>query len=91
MVQLLNAILALVLNQQKHLLQVIDKFSSIQLYPNPNTGNFVIELTLSNNSSLSADVQILNVFGQMIYMNRTTIVEVTGKNPNLPYKATADQ
>jgi len=49
--------------------------SSLQLYPNPGNGNFVIELALGENSSSEADVQIVNMFGQVIYMNRTAIVD----------------
>jgi len=49
--------------------------SSLSIYPNPNNGNFVIESTLNDNSSSEADIQIINMFGQVIYMTRTAIVD----------------
>jgi len=49
--------------------------TSFTVYPNPTNGNFVIELALNENSSTEADVQIVNMFGQVIYINRTSIVD----------------
>jgi len=48
---------------------------SLFLYPNPSNGKFIIDLMLANNSNDVADVQVLNVFGQVIFANQVALTE----------------
>jgi len=48
--------------------------SGLNLYPNPNGGQFAVELHVADNISSEADVQITNMLGQSIYLDRTAIV-----------------
>ncbi|HYV92354.1 MAG TPA: MopE-related protein [Chitinophagales bacterium] len=49
--------------------------SSMNIYPNPNSGQFVIELTFDDNTSSVADIQIVNMLGQVIFRRQTTMVD----------------
>jgi len=46
----------------------------LNLYPNPNDGQFVIQLQLNDDVNTQADIQINNVLGQSIYLDRKAIV-----------------
>ncbi|MBA3649543.1 MAG: T9SS type A sorting domain-containing protein [Chitinophagales bacterium] len=46
----------------------------LSLYPSPNNGQFVIELQLSGAVNEQADIEILNILGQSVYLNRTAVV-----------------
>jgi hypothetical protein len=46
----------------------------LNLYPNPNGGQFVVALHVADNTNSEADVQITNMLGQNIYFDRTAIV-----------------
>src|SRR6185295_20043536 len=46
----------------------------LNLYPNPNHGDFVLELKLDDDMNTEADIQIMNELGQSIYLDRAAIV-----------------
>jgi hypothetical protein len=48
--------------------------AELNLYPNPNRGDFIVELHFSDDANSEADVQVLNTLGQTIYLDRTAIV-----------------
>jgi hypothetical protein len=45
---------------------------TFEIYPNPTVGEFVIDLTL-NTSATSADMQLLNIVGEIIYSNTVSV------------------
>ncbi len=45
----------------------------LSVYPNPNTGDFVLGGTLNSNNSMDAHIHLVNTTGQIIYA-RTTLV-----------------
>ncbi len=52
-----------------------DLFSAeLSLYPNPNHGDFVVDLHFSDDVNDQADVQVINTLGQTVYLNRTAVV-----------------
>ena len=55
--------------------------AQLNLYPNPNSGQFVIELKLDDDVNTEADIQIMNALGQNIYLERTAIVNGELFNP----------
>ena len=51
--------------------------TSLNVYPNPTDGTFTLELKLGDDlvsNETEADVQIMNVFGQSIYLDHAVIV-----------------
>jgi hypothetical protein len=48
--------------------------ATLNLYPNPNSGQFVVELMFDDDVNSEADIQILNALGQIMYLDRTAIV-----------------
>jgi hypothetical protein len=47
---------------------------TLNLYPNPSSGQFVVNLKLADDVNTEADIQIMNSLGQTIYADRTKIV-----------------
>ncbi|HEX8676510.1 MAG TPA: T9SS type A sorting domain-containing protein, partial [Segetibacter sp.] len=43
-----------------------EKSSALKLYPNPNKGQFMVELHLSNNINANAKIELLNMMGQTV-------------------------
>ena len=52
---------------------VIRNTMSISIYPNPNEGNFVLQINKLNSSNQSFSIKIFNMLGQEIYNNNQTI------------------
>ena len=55
--------------------------SSVNIYPNPSTGDFRIELGNLNNNNVN--VKITNVAGQIVYTAENEIVEGNALNVHL--------
>ena len=49
--------------------------AGLKLYPNPNNGQFILDLNLGTSISTTVDVQIMNMLGQTVYMDRTGVMD----------------
>jgi hypothetical protein len=61
---------------------------TFDIYPNPTIGEFVIDMTL-NTTATSADMQLLNIMGEIVYnnsvsVNNGSIIESIQLNDNVP-------
>ena len=50
-----------------------DNLQSLNLYPNPNAGIFIIDLNTGTTSEATVDIQIMNMVGQVVYLDRTKL------------------
>ncbi len=48
--------------------------SDLSIYPNPNHGQFVVELSFGDDVNSTADIEVRNMLGQSVYLTRTAIV-----------------
>jgi len=51
----------------------ISSTNNIGIYPNPNTGNFIISGTFNNTTDNEATIEILNVTGQVVYTDKASV------------------
>jgi hypothetical protein len=47
----------------------------LTLYPNPNNGVFIVELNIGEANTDPVDIQVLNMLGQAVYMDRTAAID----------------
>jgi hypothetical protein len=47
----------------------------LNIYPNPATNNFTVLLNTGNNISIPADIQLVNVLGQIVLVQHTSITD----------------
>ncbi|HYV92570.1 MAG TPA: T9SS type A sorting domain-containing protein [Chitinophagales bacterium] len=50
-----------------------ETITSLKLYPNPANGNFIIELNAANTLETTANIQVINMLGQIVYTNQAAI------------------
>ncbi len=43
------------------------------IYPNPSNNQFTIDIKLNNDYSGSSEIEIMNMYGQIVYQASTTI------------------
>ncbi len=48
--------------------------AELNLYPNPNHGDFMVQLHFPDDINSQADVLVTNTIGQTVYLNRTAVV-----------------
>ena len=57
-----------------------------EIYPNPNNGNFFIDVIIANESTV--DIQLINYVGQVVYRNTNSVsnsgTKISISTPNLP-------
>jgi len=53
----------------------IDVDAGLKLYPNPNNGQFILDLDLGSSINAGVDVQIMNMLGQVVYSDRTAVMD----------------
>ncbi|MCY7409501.1 MAG: T9SS type A sorting domain-containing protein, partial [Chitinophagales bacterium] len=49
--------------------------AALSLYPNPTSGNFIIEMNFSSSLTSDADVELINSLGQIVYTQQTAITD----------------
>jgi hypothetical protein len=49
--------------------------SNLKIYPNPNNGQFILDLDLREDNTVQVDIQILNMLGQSVYRDRTAAID----------------
>jgi hypothetical protein len=53
--------------------------NNLDLFPNPNTGNFTLSGTLSNNSGKDIGLEVTDMLGRTVYTGKTTPQDGTVK------------
>ncbi|HYV91433.1 MAG TPA: LamG-like jellyroll fold domain-containing protein [Chitinophagales bacterium] len=59
--------------REEEVSQPINDSQALALYPNPSSGEFVIELELDDNNISAAGLQIINSLGQIVYSHQVMI------------------
>jgi hypothetical protein len=52
---------------------------TLSVYPNPNDGQFMINLTLSDDENQAATIQLMSMIGQIVYSEKTSFPDGTLK------------
>lgn len=47
----------------------------LRVYPNPNDGLFILEMNFAEAVTMPVDIQITNLLGQSVYLNRTAAID----------------
>jgi PKD repeat protein len=71
--------------KQDNMLDPANGFSVFEVYPNPNDGHFIIDLSLGSKQNETAILQITNLIGQTIYEEKVSLTDgILWKEIDLP-------